>query len=204
MYWRNWQKFWVCLFPYVIYRTAHLELTSSLTVSSFLLLLRGFVARCGRPKIIYSDNWWNFIRTENAFSKLEWKEVKEYCAVARMEWSVSQPTAAWWCGFRESLIGIFKKLISKVLGRASLDYEELNTIICICEAVINNLRPIIRQVTRNIIISFNTSHRIDKRKFRIWTTRCAALIRNFCIVEWLINKNYEICDFVFKTNILDC
>ncbi|XP_015907984.1 uncharacterized protein [Parasteatoda tepidariorum] len=43
----------------------------------------------------------------------------------------------WW----ERLVRMVKEILRKVLGRTSLNYEELNTILCDCEQVINS-RPI--------------------------------------------------------------
>ncbi|KAJ8952302.1 hypothetical protein NQ317_017615, partial [Molorchus minor] len=47
----------------------------------------------------------------------------------------------WWGGFFERLIGLVKQLLRRVLGRASLNYEELLTVICDCEAVVTS-RPL--------------------------------------------------------------
>ncbi|KAJ8946168.1 hypothetical protein NQ318_004421 [Aromia moschata] len=51
------------------------------------------------------------------------------------------PTAAWWGGFWECLIGVIKRLLRRVLGRTSLNYEDLLTLVCECEAVVN-ARPL--------------------------------------------------------------
>ncbi|KAJ8909750.1 hypothetical protein NQ315_014019 [Exocentrus adspersus] len=124
LYLRSGEKVWVGLLTCAIYHAVHLELTTSLSTQSFMQVLRRFVARRGRPKTIYSDRSTNFVGTEGAFSKLDWTQIAETSA---------QP-APWWGGFWERLIGILIRL----LGRASLNYEELLTIICDCEAVINS------------------------------------------------------------------
>ncbi|XP_011884110.1 PREDICTED: uncharacterized protein LOC105571256 [Vollenhovia emeryi] len=51
------------------------------------------------------------------------------------------PRRAWWGGWWERLIGILKALLRKMLGKASLPYEDLNTILCDAEAIINT-RPL--------------------------------------------------------------
>ncbi|KAJ8912069.1 hypothetical protein NQ315_016758 [Exocentrus adspersus] len=51
------------------------------------------------------------------------------------------PGTAWWGGWWERLIRILKDLLRKQLGRAYLTYEELNSVLCECEAIINS-RPL--------------------------------------------------------------
>ncbi|GFW50052.1 integrase catalytic domain-containing protein [Trichonephila clavipes] len=54
------EKVWTALFTCANFRSSHLELVNSLTADSFLLSLRRFIARRGRPRTIYSDNGTNF------------------------------------------------------------------------------------------------------------------------------------------------
>lgn len=49
------QKAWICLFTCAVYRAVHLELVTSLSTTAFLEAFRRFVARRGRPHIMYSD-----------------------------------------------------------------------------------------------------------------------------------------------------
>lgn len=59
----------------------------------------------------------------------------------KIQWIFNPPTAAWWNGWWERLVRSVKELLRKILGRASLTYEELTTVLCDCEAIIN-ARPI--------------------------------------------------------------
>ncbi|XP_050298616.1 uncharacterized protein LOC126737669 isoform X2 [Anthonomus grandis grandis] len=135
------EKVWICLFTCAVYRAVHLELCSSLSVVCFIQALRRFIARRGRPRTIYSDNGTNFVGTDNAFSRVDFKKFAETSSTERIQWRFNPPTAAWWGGFWERLVGVLKQLLRKVLGRALLDYESLLTIICDCEAIINS-RPL--------------------------------------------------------------
>ncbi|XP_023214294.1 uncharacterized protein LOC111617199, partial [Centruroides sculpturatus] len=47
----------------------------------------------------------------------------------------------WWGGWWERLVGCVKQIIRRILGRASLTYEELYTIICEVEGLMNS-RPL--------------------------------------------------------------
>ncbi|GBL95461.1 hypothetical protein AVEN_154847-1 [Araneus ventricosus] len=49
--------------------------------------------------------------------------------------------APWWGGFWGRLIGMLKDLLRKSLGHSPLTYEELQTLVCECDAVMNN-RPL--------------------------------------------------------------
>ncbi|KAF2890893.1 hypothetical protein ILUMI_15280, partial [Ignelater luminosus] len=144
LYLKSGEKAWVCLFTCAIYRAVHLELTTSMSTSSFIQVLRRFVARRGRPKTIYTDNGTNFCGAKNAFAKLNWTKVQDYASVRRITWYFNPPTASWWGGFWERLIEVLKRLLRKILGRASLNYEELVTLLCECEDIIN-ARPITYQ-----------------------------------------------------------
>ena len=141
LYLRNGSKSWVCLFTCAVYRAVHLELCTSLSVTNFMQALRRFIARRGRPNTIYSDNGTNFVGMVNAFSRLNCEEIEDRSNIERIMWRFNPPTAAWWGRFWEHLVGMMKTLLRKVLGRASLNYKNLLTVICDCESVINS-RPL--------------------------------------------------------------
>ncbi|GFX93937.1 integrase catalytic domain-containing protein [Trichonephila clavipes] len=46
-----------------------------------------------------------------------------------------------WGGFWERLIGLVKRTLRKTLGKTSLNYEEMYTVLCDCESLINS-RPL--------------------------------------------------------------
>ncbi|GBM60180.1 hypothetical protein AVEN_273496-1 [Araneus ventricosus] len=119
----------------------HLELVTSLTTDKFLFSLRRFIARRGRPSIIYTDNDSNFKRSNQAFNKVDWNKIKDDTSVSRIQWKFIPPSSPWWGGFWERLIGLLKTILRKFLGKASLRYEEFSTILCDCENIINS-RPI--------------------------------------------------------------
>uniref|UniRef100_A0AAR5NXF4 Integrase catalytic domain-containing protein n=1 Tax=Dendroctonus ponderosae TaxID=77166 RepID=A0AAR5NXF4_DENPD len=118
-----------------------MELTLSLSTPGFLQVLRRFVARRGRPKTLYSDNGTNFRGAENAFASLQWEHILRETSTQRIVWRFNPPSAPWWGGFFERLIGMVKRLLRRVLGRSCLNYEELLTLVCECESVVNS-RPL--------------------------------------------------------------
>ncbi|CAH2095423.1 unnamed protein product [Euphydryas editha] len=138
---RNEEKCWVVLYTCAVYRAVHLELTHSLSTDAFLMTLRRFIARRGRPTLIITDNGTNFVGSNNMFAGLDWDAIQRQSTIYRIKWRFNAPTAAWWGGFFERLIRIMKDLLRRVLGRSCLYYVELETILCDCEAIMNS-RPL--------------------------------------------------------------
>ncbi|GFX68995.1 integrase catalytic domain-containing protein [Trichonephila clavipes] len=54
--------------------------------------------------------------------------------IQRIKWKFNPPTAAWW----ERLIRVLKDLLKRTLGNAVLTYEELLTVLCDCESIVNS------------------------------------------------------------------
>ncbi|GFU78901.1 integrase catalytic domain-containing protein [Trichonephila clavipes] len=92
------RKVWITLFTCAVYRAIHLELVNSLTSDAFLLALRCFIARRGRPRTIYCDNGTNFRGAFNDLSKLNWSKIVEETRTPKILWKFIPPTAAWWGG----------------------------------------------------------------------------------------------------------
>lgn len=141
LYLKKDRKCWIVLFTCAIYRAVHLELVSSLSTESFILAVRRFIARRGRPTTIHSDNAKNFIGTYNALKAIDWSEIEDFAIKKKLQWKFSPPSSPWWGGFWERLIGLLKNVLRKVLGKACLDEEELATILCDAESLINS-RPL--------------------------------------------------------------
>ncbi|GFW95047.1 integrase catalytic domain-containing protein [Trichonephila clavipes] len=134
------RKGWVVLFTCAVFRAVHFELITSLSTAAFLQSLRRFISRGGRPTIIYSDNGTNFVGSNSALNSIDWDVVSK-ANIQKIKWKFNPPSAAWWGGFWERMIQMLKQILRKMLGRASLYYEELNTVLCECEHVINS-RPL--------------------------------------------------------------
>lgn len=134
-------KCWIVLFTCAIYRAVHHELVLSFDTRSFLLCFRLFIARRGRPKIMYSNNGTNFVGAENLLRKMDWDAIERETSIQRIIWKFIPPCAPCWGGFWERIVQMVKKILRRVLGNACLCYEELVTILCNCEAVFNS-RPL--------------------------------------------------------------
>lgn len=141
LYLKDGTKSWIVLFTCAVYRAIHLELVSSLSTDKFLLALRRFVARRGRPLTVYTDNGKSFVGANNALQKIDWTKVVNEENARRILWKFIPPSSPWWGGWWERLVALVKNLLKRVLGKASLKYEEMNSLLCECESVVN-LRPL--------------------------------------------------------------
>ncbi|XP_067121310.1 uncharacterized protein [Centruroides vittatus] len=141
LYLRDKQKCWIVLYTCAVYRAVHLELLTSLSTKAFLQTFRRFVARRGRPSVIYSDNGTNFVGAAKIFSEAELTKIKDEILVQSIIWKFIPPASPWWGGWWERLVGCVKQIMRRILGRASLTYEELYTIICEVEGLMNS-RPL--------------------------------------------------------------
>ncbi|XP_011858694.1 PREDICTED: uncharacterized protein LOC105556221 [Vollenhovia emeryi] len=130
-------KAWICIFTCAIYRAVHFELVTSLSTERFMESFRRFIARRGRPSTVYSDNGTNFEGFSNLLKRIDWVKINELSRVQKIQWKFNPPSAPWW----ERLIQILKRTLRKILGRACLEYEEMLTVLCDCESIIN-ARPL--------------------------------------------------------------
>ncbi|UYV63815.1 hypothetical protein LAZ67_2005744 [Cordylochernes scorpioides] len=138
---RNRRKVWIVIFTCAVYRAVHLELVTSLSTENFLQAFRRFVARRGRPYVVYSDNGTNFRGASRALGNLDNAVVQSESTKQNINWKFIPPSAPWWGGWWERLIGLLKQLLRKILGQARLEFEKLYTIICDTESLMNS-RPL--------------------------------------------------------------
>ena len=103
------------IFTCAISRAVHLELATSFSAEAFLRVFQRFVSRRRKPSIIWSDNGTNFHPSEKILR--EWferegkKKIGEWCSVEKIYWRFNPPSASWFGGFFERLIGLAKSLL---------------------------------------------------------------------------------------------
>ncbi|UYV74106.1 hypothetical protein LAZ67_11002128 [Cordylochernes scorpioides] len=138
LYLKGGSKVWVALFTCAVYRAVHLEIVRTLEANTFLLALKRFICRRGRPGKIYSDNGTNFSKTNELLKRLDWGEIERESSVKRIQWIFIHPSAPWWGGFWERLVRVVKSLLVRKLGFSKLNYVQLETALCEVESIINN------------------------------------------------------------------
>ncbi len=140
-------KVWICLYTCLAVRAIHLELLSDMSAEQFILGIRRFIARYGKPTMIISDNAQQFKLANSTLEKV-WEnvindeQVTSYVANQNIKWNFIVQRAPWMGGFYERLVGLVKRSLRKSIGKTSLSWNQLFTIITEVQAVINN-RPMV-------------------------------------------------------------
>ncbi|KFM71124.1 hypothetical protein X975_02399, partial [Stegodyphus mimosarum] len=70
-----------------------------------------------------------------------WDFIQRECALVKIKWIFSPPSAPWYGGFWERMVRCIKELLRKCLGKSCVTYEEMLTLLTDCEATING-RPL--------------------------------------------------------------
>ena len=117
----------------------HLELTPNLTTNEFIKCFKRLIARRGRPKTVYSDN----AKTFQAAAKwlklvIKTEEFNEFLTKENIKWKFNLPRAPWWGGHFERLIGLTKQSLFKSLGKTSLSWNELESVLLDVEVNLNS------------------------------------------------------------------
>ena len=69
------------------------------------------------------------------------EEVQRYLTNNKVTWKFIVERAPWWGGFYERLVKSAKSVLKEVIGRTSLNFEELRTLLIEVESVLN-ARPL--------------------------------------------------------------
>ena len=111
----------------------------------FLLALRRFIARRGRPRVIWSDNGSNLVAGEKELrSCLEaWNQVQitDELSQRHIDWRFTPPTASHMGGVWERLVASVKRDLLVVLGNQCVTEDVLHTVLLETEFTLNS-RPL--------------------------------------------------------------
>ena len=135
-------KAYIVMFACSLTRAVYIELLQDSTVSSFMPSLKGFIARRGRPRVIYSDNAQSFKAAASLIkAAMRDERLQGYLTDLSISWRFNVSKAPWWGGQFERIIGLTKGAMYRVLGKANLKFEELKEILLDVEMTLNN-RPL--------------------------------------------------------------
>ena len=104
-------KSYILMFTCAATRNTHPELVPSESSDLLLLAIRRFIARKGLPRAFISDN----------FKIFKSKEIKHLILSLNIKWKFILEKSPWWGGFYERIIGIIKRCIKNVVGKALLN-----------------------------------------------------------------------------------
>ena len=140
-------KAYICLFICMATKAIHLELVSDLTSENFILALRRFTARRGRPGKISSDNGTNFVgacselKLLGEFLTSNEGELQNRIVSEGINWSFIPAYAPHFGGIWEAGIKSTKYHLKRVIGQDLLTFEEFYSLLTQIEAILNS-RPL--------------------------------------------------------------
>ena len=144
-------KAYICLFTRASVRAVHLEVVENMTTDAFIRAFRRFVSRRGFPERLISDNAKTFksaaLRIRPLVHQImEAADTQKFLSNNGITWQFIVERAPWWGGFYERMVGLMKRCLNKILGKALLTLIELTTIETEVETVLN--RNHLRMSTR--------------------------------------------------------
>ncbi|KAG7304901.1 hypothetical protein JYU34_010297 [Plutella xylostella] len=134
-------KCYLCLFVCFTTKALHLELVSDLSSAAFILALRRFISRRGKMEKLYCDNSTTFVGSKNELNKVLRSSLKSTHEFSEIKFIFTPPYSPTFGGIWESGIKSAKHHLKRIMGNASLTFEELSTLFTQIEAVLNS-RPL--------------------------------------------------------------
>ena len=133
---------YLVIFTCAVSRNVHCEVLDGMSVTDFMHGLRRFMSRYGQPSLFYSDNAKTFECVSRELRQvLSSPKLEKFLLDLEITWKFYVAKAPWMGGFIERVVGLFKNTVRRVIGRATIDYQEFLTIIYEINAVLNS-RPI--------------------------------------------------------------
>jgi len=140
-------KAFIAVFVCLSTKAVHVDVASDYTAEAFLAVFRRFTSRRGLPQVVYSDCGTNFSGAEAALRALfaastkEAQDIAKALAAERIQWRFNPPAAPHFGGIWEAAVKSVKHHLRRVLGEATLTYEEMATFLAGVEACLNS-RPL--------------------------------------------------------------
>ncbi|XP_063372656.1 uncharacterized protein LOC134660793 [Cydia amplana] len=137
-------KCYLCLFVCLRYKCLHLEAVSDLTKNAFIMTLRRFIARRGKPAEIFCDNGRNFVSAAKEigqFIKANQEPMSDFANQEYIKFIFTPTYAPHFGGIWEAGVKSAKHHIKRVIGNSHLTFEEIGTLFAQVEAILNS-RPL--------------------------------------------------------------
>ncbi|XP_049330293.1 uncharacterized protein LOC125798980 [Astyanax mexicanus] len=138
---RRTEKRWGAIFKCLTTRAVHIELLSSMDADAFLLSLRRFIARRGRPKEILSDCGTNFRGADRelreSFAALH-PQLKAQLADYQILFKFNPPSAPHFGGTWEREVRSIKSALRVVVGSQTTSEDVLHTVLVEVEGILNS------------------------------------------------------------------
>lgn len=142
-------KTYIAVFVCHATKAVHLEVASDMSAACFLGTFKRFVGTRGLPVKVFSDNGTNFVGANSDLHDLYVllqssnlaDDLKQMCHDDKITWHFYPPGSPHFGGLHEAAVKAAKYHMRRVIGKANLTLEELNTLIKQVEAVLNS-RPL--------------------------------------------------------------
>ncbi|XP_052445918.1 uncharacterized protein LOC127987587 [Carassius gibelio] len=135
------EKRWGILFKCLTTRAVHIDLLMSIDSDSFLMALRRFIARRGKPNELLSDQGTNFKGGERelneSFAALH-EELQVHLASQQIKFVFNPPGAPHFGGCWEREIRSIKVALKVTLGAQTVTEEVLRTVLTEIEGILNS------------------------------------------------------------------
>jgi len=137
-------KCYLCIFVCFRYKCVHLEAVSDLSKEAFILSLRRFISRRGRPTQLFCDNGRNLVAASKEISNFiisHSDDILGFASGEGVEFKFQPAYAPHFGGLHESAVKSAKYFLKRILGNSHLTFEELTTLFSQIEAILNS-RPL--------------------------------------------------------------
>ena len=143
-------KAYLCIFVCFSTKATHLECVSDLSMEAYMAAFKRFIARCGLPLEVYSDNGYNFKGAHNDLKELykfllansTKDSIHHYLLNHRIKWNFSPERAPHFGGLWEAAVKSAKMHLRRIIGQQILNFEEFSTLLCQVESCLNS-RPLL-------------------------------------------------------------
>ncbi|KAK7938472.1 hypothetical protein WMY93_001798 [Mugilogobius chulae] len=138
---RRLEKRWGIVFKCLTTRAVHLDILSSLDHDSFLMALRRFIARRGKPAELLSDQGTNFKGGERelreAFETVQ-PSLRDHLAKHQIQFKFNPPNAPHFGGVWEREVKSIKAALYATIQPQSVPEEVLRTVLIEVEGILNS------------------------------------------------------------------
>lgn len=137
-------KCYLCLFICLRYKCIHLECVSDLSKEAFIMTVKRFIARRGKPIEIFCDNGRNFVaaaKEVGQFIKNNSEPLSDFANQQGIKFVFSPTYAPHFGGIWEAGVKSAKHHAKRVIGNSHLTFEEISTLFAQIEAILNS-RPL--------------------------------------------------------------
>lgn len=138
---RRHEKLYVTLFTCFTSRSVDLEFVHNLSADSAIIGLRRFIARCGTPNTIFSDNGTAFVGANRILKEFYAADVAEFAATKGITWSFIPAAAPNFGGCWERLVRSVKVALKSTFNEKAPKEETPMTLLADAEAIVNS-RPL--------------------------------------------------------------